>query len=744
MARENNFLLGYGERLTSTVNIKIRGGPKNPPYDFSVAKAQVSAWAKDASTHFASLPKEACPNEQVTAVITMHPRYISKSDFPRELLDEARLKAVGGRLKRVQPRQWGVKIHPEEALTDELIVMGTRNDISSWANQIKNWNIEHRGANHIMHLEDFSALKGYDRIKHIPENKDEFLLEVVLHNCYGETVDFFEKYANSCDSKIVKDRIRYAEGLTFIPVYTTKQSMARLSEFSFIRVMRGMPSLRTLNPVAIRKDIFFPIELPKELGIDTNIRVAIFDGGIPDKVVLPWVRKIEPSGIGKPVDDYLIHGLAVTSAFLFGPLEKSSEISRPFCHIDHIRVLDEKTGSNGDFECYDVLDRITNVLDNAEEPYDFINLSLGPDMSIDDDEVTRWTASMDEKLKGGRSLATVAAGNSGQLDAISGLNRIQPPSDAINCLCVGSCNNVNLISWERVDYSCIGPGRCPGIVKPDGVAFGGSSTNPFMVLSPSTNPIAMGIQGTSFASPYALRSAVSVRTQLGNVLSPMAIRALLIHRADRGSNHQFDVGWGRFETDYAKLITCDDDEVLVTFQGELPIKEHLRVPIPMPEGDLNGDISVIATLVISPEVDPAFPNVYTRGGLEVTFRPDSTKFKPDKEGKIPENPSTKSFFSDKSVCGEAEYNLREEGYKWEPCLKATKNFRSSTLKEPCFDIYYHSRQEGTGIRNPEAMPYAFIVSVKAHKMRDFYEKVARAYTNILIPLQPSVRIQIRR
>lgn len=740
MARKNNYLLGYGERLSTNVDIKKGGGPKNPPYNFNSARNNFSKWLNSATTDFQQLPSIACPHDQVTAVVTMHPRYVSKSDFPQDLFDAVGLNVVGGRLKKVKPRNWGVKKHPEEALTDEILVVGTRRSISAWNHEIPQWSEEHRGAGHLTHIEEFQAYKAKDKIRNIPIDRDEFLLEVVLHACSDDTLELFESYAKYCDSKVVMDRTRSAEGLVFVPVYSTKSHLDELANFSFIRVLRTMPTMRPLTPGGIRQNKLFPVNISETPPLDPSIRVAIFDGGVPDKLFnLPWVRKLEPRNIDTPVSGYQQHGLAVTSAFLFGPLEEQQDPLRPLSNVDHIRVLDSKTGKNGDFEYYDVLDRILETLDNTKEPFDFVNLSLGPDMPIDDDEVTRWTATLDERFSGGQTLATVAAGNSGQLDALSGLNRIQPPSDGVNALSIGASDSLDLTTWKRSAYSCVGPGRCPGIVKPDGVVFGGSIDNPFMVLAPSSSPLATGVQGTSFAAPFALRTAVSVRAQLGNVIKPLTIRALLIHRANPGNFNSFDVGWGRFETDPDRLITCDDDEVLVTFQGELPIKDYLRVPIPMPDDKLTGMIAVTATLVIAPEVDPGFPNQYTRGGLEVVFRPNSTKFKPGKDGKIPAHPNTKSFFSEKNIYGVAEYDLREEGHKWEPCWRATNEYQAKTLVQPCFDIYYHKRR----VINPEPLPYALVVSVKAPKVPDFYDKVVRAYSNILVPLQPVVRIQVK-
>ncbi|WP_338125545.1 hypothetical protein [Pseudomonas proteolytica] len=88
-------------------------------------------------------------------------------------------------------------------------------------------------------------------------------------------------------------------------------------------------------------------------------------------------------------------------------------------------------------------------------------------------------------------MATVAVGNDGD---ITGADRIQPPGDMVNALAVGSADTSGK-KWKRASYSCIGPGRSPGYVKPDGVAFGGSDTETFKVFNPLLGST-VGVQGT--------------------------------------------------------------------------------------------------------------------------------------------------------------------------------------------------------------------------------------------------------
>jgi hypothetical protein len=163
----------------------------------------------------------------------------------------------------------------------------------------------------------------------------------------------------------------------------------------------------------------------------------------------------------------------------------------------------------------------------------------------------------------------------------------------------------------------------------------------------------------------------------------------------------------------------------------------------MPNGSLAGSIVLTATLVIAPEVDPEHPGAYTRSGLEVVFRPNFTRYRMDSSGKKSKHPKTKSFFSTSNMYGVSEFVLREEGHKWEPCLRNSQKFRANTLHKPCFDIYYHSRQSATAAQTPQPIPYALVVGIKAPGIKDLYNRVIKTYSNVLVPLRPTLRISIQ-
>jgi hypothetical protein len=744
MARQNNFLLGHGERLTQRVDVPSGGGEKNPPYNFQAARARIATRMAAVATALRQLPDDAAPNGQVVAVMTMHPRYIAKSDFPSQLLDTLGLRAVGSRSRTIRPESWGIQKHPDAAVTEDIFVTGSRDRVSGWAREVSNWSSAHRGAEQLSHVEDVADFSAREKLRMLPTDQTEGVLEIVLHNAGDEAVvDAFIEYARRHGASPIADRRRNVKGLTFVPVRAEFALAEQLARFSFVRVARPIPTLRPLRPRIVRTVRNNAANLPTDGPHDTSFRALVFDGGLPDIAVTaltPWVTYIEAPGIGPAVRELQDHGLAVTAALLFGPI--NGTIRRPIAPVDHVRVLDGATGTGSDLEYLDVLDRITTYLDQNTGRYQHVNLSIGPNIPITDDEVTAWTASLDERFAGGNFVVTVAAGNDGDRDAASGLNRVQPPADGVNVLGVGA-SDANGVTWQRAIYSCVGPGRSPGLVKPDGIAFGGSDAEPFIVLAARPGLVTEGIQGTSFASPFTLGSSLGVRAQLGTALTPLSIRALMVHRADPGQHGRPEIGWGRFESDAVRLITCEDDEALVVYQGNLPVGEHLRARVPVPREPLRGNVQLSATLVIAPEVDPEYPGAYTRSGLEVAFRPDSTKFNEYEDGRRSAHPQAKSFFSASNMYGASEFVLRDDGHKWEPCLRHTKTLRATSLDNPCFDIYYHHRQAGIRADAPQPIPYAFIVSLRAPRIPDLYNRVVRAYSNVLVPLRPRLRIQVQ-
>ena len=427
------------------------------------------------------------------------------------------------------------------------------------------------------------------------------------------------------------------------------------------------------------------------------------------------------------------HGVAVTSAALFGHINPKQAIPPPYSRIDHYRVVDENPNQNP-FELYEVLDRIENVL--STKSYDFVNLSIGPQLPIEDDEVHAWTAVLDDLLARNSTLTTIAVGNDGESDSLLGLDRVQVPSDCVNALAIGACDSPGEI-WQHASYSSVGPGRSPGLIKPDLVDFGGVCDYPFRTLSVE---LALNLTeecGTSLAAPSVLRVATGVRAYLGRNLSNLAIRALLIHTAEKGDHELRHVGWGRVTRSIDEIILCDDSTVRVVYQGDISPAKYIRARLPFPNETIEGKVRIEATVCFNSQTDPHHPSNYTQAGLAVTFRPHDNKFSRPNQP----HPNSKSYFGS-SMTGSTEYELRRDAWKWENCLHSSKNMFGTSLQNPCFDIHYNSRTEGQDFVHNQKLNYALVVTIHADSIADLYNQIANQYAAFLEPLRPILQIPI--
>lgn len=741
MMPKRNFLLGRGERLTTDVVIRSGGADKIPPYSVGEAKARLTPMIRAAVSELDAIPAAAAPGDKVVATMTLNPEYTAKSYFPAELLKAVGLEAVGSRPRLIRPEKKSRDRDPEDAVTTQLFVAGTRQAFRNWAQGIANWSERSRAAEELATIEEVHAPSVTEKIKgRLPEH-GKVVLEIVLHadGLMGEVsvIPTFSHYLTTIgiDLSLNLNRRFYAGGLCFLELEAAAEKVEEIATYSIVRAVREMPRLRTLRPTIRSSAIPAPqIVLPSAVSIDPKVRAAIFDGGLPaSHAITQWATPIDVTGTAAPHDEYLAHGLWVTSAFLFGHIDPKGPLPTPYCNVDHYRVLDTAPGQDPR-ELYEVLERIRTVL--ARQHYHLVNLSLGPILPIDDDEVHAWTAVIDELLATRDTLATIAVGNTGESDSAAGLNRIQVPADCVNALAIGACDSPDA-SWQRATYSSIGPGRSPGLVKPDFVAFGGSLARPFLVIGEGEPPTLEPIGGTSFAAPSTLRLGAGVKAHFGGALDMLAIRALLVNGTEPTELPKHEVGRGRCAVDLEALVLCEDDTVRVVYQGTISPAKYIRAAIPTP-GGFTGRVMITATLCYTTSVDPHHPGNYTRAGVEATFRPNASRYtKPDQA-----QPDSKPFFG-KAQKGLTEEELRRDAWKWENTLHARVGFLGSSLEDPSFDLHYNSRLEGHNHNPSQKLRYAMVITVRASRETDLYEKVVRRYATQLEPLRPVIDIPIR-
>src|SRR5258708_38698539 len=97
--------------------------------------------------------------------------------------------------------------------------------------------------------------------------------------------------------------------------------------------------------------------------------------------------------------------------------------------------------------------------------------------------------------------------------------------------------------------------------------------------------------------------------------------------------------------------------------------------------------AVTATFCFACQTDPHDRGNYTRGGLDVTFRPHADKFDEDAV-----HAKSHSFFRQTDY--DTEKELRHDAHKWETTLHRRSRFQAATLKDPVFDVHYQVRESG--------------------------------------------------
>lgn len=735
--QEQNYLLGAGTELSSLIDPPPFNPGKKQPYTPQEAVKRISTQVPRVATYVRSLPDLACPEDESVAKVILHPQYLSKSAFPDAVLESVRLHPIGSRSIVYKPEKVGRNSEPKEEVCTELFVAGKRSDFEQLSFAFGQ---TLQGPNSIQDqlpaIEKLDPMTIEDRIKPTARVDERIPIEVILHAGSAKSqeyrIDGLLDYARSLDLVMNRDHMVILDSLCFIGTYVEPQQLVEFSKYSYIRTVRRLTRLRTLHEPTRFYSLSGRIQLPSVAPIDNSPRVAIFDGGFdPASGLGGWVNAIDIPSVGAPIPQYVDHGVGVASAALFGPIEVNGQpLPSPAFTLDHYRVLGDQI--SGDFELLDVLNVIKDCL--TAKKYDLVNISLGPNSVCDDGDVSPWSSTLDQMFADGHAIAFVAAGNNGEDDSALGYNRIMVPSDGVNVVGVGATDRVGS-GWNRAVYSAVGPGRSPGVVKPDIVAFGGSDNHPYVMVSRAGSGTIWSSQGTSFASPTALRVAGQVLYHMGESLSPLAVRALLVHHADRGRHCITEVGRGLVDGNLSTLLTSDNSTCHIVYQGLFDPKKYVRFQIPEPDGGFIGKVELSLTVAYASEVDPASPDAYTRAGIEVFWRPNEDDIKDDAK-----YAQTKQLVQKKSI--QTEQELRRDAHKWETIIQAKKSHLAKSLKNPVLDLHYNPRKAGGASDDAPPIPYVVIVSLRCKAMNDLYNRVLSSNQLKLQPLRPRIQIPI--
>ena len=91
------------------------------------------------------------------------------------------------------------------------------------------------------------------------------------------------------------------------------------------------------------------------------------------------------------------------------------------------------------------------------------------------------------------------------------------------------------------------------------------------IFNPLSNSV-VGVAGTSYSSPLALRTAVGTAVSTEHELSTIALKALMIHQAETlPRQKKTEVGWGRFKENPIHILECGPASATIIFNGLLPM-----------------------------------------------------------------------------------------------------------------------------------------------------------------------------
>lgn len=748
MRQQNrNFILGAGEQLVETVLPPARAPQKTTPYTPQEARQRLAPRLATAVAELRKAPENSLAKGEAVAKLTLHPQFQSKSAFPSDLLADTGLRAIGSKPSRIKAEKVDRKSDSKEEPTTTLFVAGKVEAFDRFATRLSDSSVRFtdRVSEELTSIEEFQAMGPADRMADFAAEIDSTTqLECILHakSSHGdaEIIKAFVAYAESLGLKVDTTKELFASGLCFLAVSGNIKSVEQLAWFSFLRRIRPMPRMRPLLPTKIvRAATGAPVQIPNVDPLDKGIVAAIFDTPLPTEHALNrWIVSHDYEVPPFPSEDEQMHGLCVASAATLGPLDNLSGDRSPYT-VHHHGVLGQDPDNTG---YHAALKTIQNEV--TKNNYPLFNLSFGPDGAMLDDDVDAFTAVVDELLSNGERLGFIAVGNAGDLDDDLQLNRVQPPSDAVNALSIGASHS-RQASWEKADYSCVGPGRFGCRVKPDLVTFGGSMDEPFGCIGQGLTPDRYNTQGTSFASPAAMRTAGSVMATMGNQLTPTAVRALLVHGSRRENKPVKEVGHGLLPNDIDGLLTSQENEVKILFQGFLAAGKYVQHKIPMPP-DLEGMVELEATLCFATPVDPNYPSTYVQAGVEAIFRPHSERHNSVVEGGVRRETSSiqsESLFNQGRVYGGAEE--RRDAHLWDTVLKTKRAKRASSYNDPVIDLHYNLRQGGQpvgGTAQPE-VPYALVLTLRCRSVADLYDRVRSRYGANLQVLAPRLETPIR-
>lgn len=745
-------ILGNGEKMIEPVKKSFGGGETTYPRSYAEAKELLNTQIRGVQKQIEEIPEDK-RMEEVVLTVRLNNKFLAKSYIPQSLFRQADFENIGS-------RRW---VYKEENKADEIkysklhFIKVDHDRLSGLAKLLDSGDsiLTESFKNDIRKIEELSLLKTNEVIQGFEPEWTEGSVEFVLHP-YDEDNDvMLEKFKkNLVELGVREETIKlkvYEGGPNFVSAIVNKNIVNNIADFN---------PLRTVHPLKLK---FFP----QLRGSDSNshsflpplgktisqIKVGVFDGGI--NPTHPFLQKFskENQSIGSiPIADGINHGTAVAGVILYGDLnqyEDNTQLEDPVIFVESFRVL--PLNDPTDFDLYEAIEFIEQVVPSRND-IDVYNLSFGPVGPILDDEISRFTYSLDALAWNYQKLFVVAVGNDGEQP--SPYNRIQAPADMVNGLGVGAYTyeygNANKV---KASYSCIGGGREGCKVKPDVVAFGGDRRHPMHLLNAADETTRWLSAGTSFSAPLVSSKAAEILGRC-NRFTPIVARALIIHAAQNPNQVDDELGYGIIDQDVDDILKCDSNKVNIIYSNSMNPTGLAKLPIPLPlNASIASDVHLSWTIATSSKANALHVEDYTESAIEDTFYPHDKKYKFTKNGGgktlniIDAQEEIQQLLNEGYVQGGLPVSGSTEQYqtelarrgelKWDTVVKKWKRMRVSSLENPFLVLHGMGRNGST-----DRIDYAVVVTISVPKYQgNLYEEILNEF-KVLEPIDIRSRNEI--
>jgi hypothetical protein plarl_07085 len=735
-------ILGRGELYVSDIEKRYYGGPQKLPHSYHENKKVL---IKDIS----AIQNKIQHNDEIflpekVICVRMEPKFEAKSYTPDMILSMNGITLIGGRkyiISQSEECSINSKLYfaktNDQGLENLRIVLesGQKDNIATWRNQISM-------------IRTINLLKPTEKISGFSDSWDNGWVEIVLHPFIWNNDFTIQQFFSLLGLEEEKYRISdYKNGPLFCAANCTKEVLNRLAKFNPLRTIHPLGELNIPN---MRGNSFFDAPAPPLYKGKPQINIGVFDGGADSS--LPHLKNFVSCHDLTTVPSQpalMSHGTAVCGAVLYGSMnyKKTTEpLETPIVSVDSYRVLPQKQTENPleDDGLYSVIDRIEEIVTKQPETV-LYNLSFGPRGAIMDDDISRFTYALDHlSTLSHHPLFCVAVGNDG--DLAYPFSRIQAPSDLVNGLGIGAYSLDRNGEKMRAPYSCIGPGREGCKVKPDILDFGGSVENPVVLLGIKANKVTTEC-GTSFSSPIVAGKIGSIMALSSQISAHMA-KTLLIHTASDSDGLGIEeIGFGFCVEDISNVLNCEDNKVVILYEGEITPKQNLKLPILLPTiGALKCTANITWTLSTLAELNPNDVDSYTCNCIEDYFYPHDKHYKyfkktlqgkeqkaafidTDLEKKLFDSGFTRSELPiskpPKKFLSEDE--LRSKHLKWDTIVKKRLSMRTSSLNNPFFILHGMNREITSAI----PMKYFVVITVEIPKYPGIlYDDILKQYRNL--------------